>query len=72
MSVLRCGDVVKNSNYPFNFKVLKVTKQWATCEGMNEHGQRVVEDFSPEFLEVVSQRPGMNINFADFEKVFAK
>ncbi|KPM95453.1 hypothetical protein AOR11_24450 [Vibrio alginolyticus] len=72
MSVLRCGDVVKNSNYPFNFKVLKVTKQWATCEGMNEHGQRVVEDFSPEFLEVVSRRPGMNINFADVMQAYSK
>ncbi|MFW1838622.1 hypothetical protein ACG9XS_08635 [Acinetobacter gyllenbergii] len=72
MTDLRIGDVVKHSSYPFSFKVIKVSNQWITCEGMSEIGQRVVEDFSPLFLEVVSRRPKMKINMADIEQAFSK
>lgn len=69
MSVLRAGDVVKHADYPFNFKIIEVSKQWATCEGMTEQGGRVVKDFSPEFLEIISRKPKMNITNQALEEL---
>ncbi len=75
MNDLRIGDVVKHSSYPFNFNVVKVSKQWITCEGMSEMGKRVTEDFSPSFLEVVSRKPRMKISkqaLDELESAFRK
>ncbi|EOQ63924.1 hypothetical protein F935_01554 [Acinetobacter calcoaceticus ANC 3811] len=69
MSVLSAGDVVKHANYQFNFKIIKVSKQWATCEGMTEQGEKVVKDFSPEFLEITSRKPKMNITNQALEEL---
>jgi hypothetical protein len=57
MSEFKAKDVVKHVNLPFDWKVINSTKEWVKVERKNEEGQRIVEEFAPEFLELVSKRP---------------
>ncbi|PPC02504.1 hypothetical protein SOI71_05420 [Acinetobacter pittii] len=57
MKKFKSPDVVKHVNLPFEWKVVDSTKEWVKVERMNEEGHRIVEEFAPEFLELVSKRP---------------
>ncbi|MDV8150415.1 hypothetical protein R5L37_01365 [Acinetobacter pittii] len=57
MKKFKSPDVVKHVNLPFEWKVVESTKEWVKVERKNEEGQRIVEEFAPEFLELVSKRP---------------
>lgn len=57
MNEFRRKDVVKHVNSNFDWKVIASTEEWVTVERQNEEGQRIVEEFAPEFLELVSKRP---------------
>lgn len=70
MSSYRKKDVVKNSLYPYNFQVLEVNKWWVKCEGIDEHGERIVKEFSPDSLKLVSKNPSNGFVMGLTEKDF--
>ncbi|HAV6222687.1 hypothetical protein [Acinetobacter baumannii] len=59
MKKFKSPDVVKHVNLPFEWKVVESTKEWVKVERKNEEGQRIVEEFAPEFLELVKKRPSL-------------
>jgi len=59
MKEFRRKDVVKHVNSDFDWKVIDSTKEWVKVERQNEEGQRIVEEFAPEFLKLVKKRPSL-------------
>ncbi|EXA69234.1 hypothetical protein K008_3615 [Acinetobacter baumannii 25569_2] len=58
MSEFKAKDVVKHVHTDIDWKVLESTNEWIKVERQNEEGQRIVEEFAPEFLELVSRKSG--------------
>ncbi|HAV6020402.1 TPA: hypothetical protein JI284_10285 [Acinetobacter baumannii] len=57
MNEFRRKDVVKHVDTDVDWKVIESTNEWVKVERQNEAGQRIVEEFAPEYLELVSKRP---------------
>ncbi|AZC05867.1 hypothetical protein DKE44_005900 [Acinetobacter nosocomialis] len=55
MKKFKREDVVKHVNLPFEWKVISSTEQWVKVERKNENGQRIVEEFASEYLELVAR-----------------
>lgn len=58
MKEFKTKDVVKHVNFNFDWKVIDSTKEWVKVERQNEDGQRIVEEFAPEYLELLSRKSG--------------
>lgn len=57
MKEFKAKDVVKHVSSDVEWKVIESTKKWVKVERQNEDGQRILEEFAPEYLELVSKRP---------------
>ncbi|WP_446905836.1 hypothetical protein [Acinetobacter baumannii] len=58
MKEFKREDVVKHVKTNSDWKVIESTTEWVKVERQNEDGQRIVGEFAPEYLELVSRKSG--------------